>query len=97
MNSLPIPEDSQTKPLPLVLIASPKRFQIEKSYTVKEVAAMYSWSYIMTYRHFRDLPGVLVKVNENEFRNIKRFIRIPESVVEREWKRLTSYNDLKAA
>ncbi len=80
-------------------IADPGRkvFQIEKAYTVKEVAAMYSWSYMMTYRHFRDLPGVLVKVNQNEFRNIKRFIRIPESVVEREWKRLTSYNDQKAA
>lgn len=62
----------------------------ERLYPVKEVAAIFGWSYDTALRYFRDVSGVLRKPSPNPYTKRRTRILVPESVVKREWERLTS-------
>jgi hypothetical protein len=63
----------------------------ERHYTVRELGALWKLSTSSIARIFRDEPGVLKIGREQPRRGRRRYItlRIPESVVQRVYRRLT--------
>ena len=64
---------------------------VERHYTAKEVGALWKLSTSTITRIFRDEPGVLKIGREQPSRGHRRYmtLRIPESVVQRVYRRLT--------
>jgi hypothetical protein len=62
----------------------------ERLYSVKELAALFGWGYDSARRYFRNVAGVLRKPSLNPYTTRRTRILVPESVVRREWQRLTS-------
>jgi|SRR5689334_741269 hypothetical protein len=58
---------------------------LEPLYRIAVVAKAYDWHRTTAWRHFRHLEGVHVKYTKTKSRRPKALIRIPESVVIREW------------
>jgi hypothetical protein len=55
----------------------------ERLFTLAEVAEILRWSYDSTKRYFRRVDGILRRPG------IRTSIRVPESVLRREWDKLT--------
>jgi transcriptional regulator GlxA family with amidase domain len=63
---------------------------VERHYTVKDLGALWKLSTTTVARLFRDEPGVL-KIGRDQPRRVRRSyttLRIPESVVQRVYRRL---------
>ena len=65
--------------------------------TIKQVAERLGWSYSTAYRHFQQLPGVIIKPGLQSRGRTKRTITIPPDVFEGEYRRLTVRDDLVMA
>jgi hypothetical protein len=62
----------------------------EKLYTVQEAMASFGWGYDTARRYFRDVVGILRLPGSAPHHKRRTRILIPESVMKREWERLTS-------
>jgi hypothetical protein len=62
----------------------------EQLFTVDEAAKLLRWSYDSTLRYFRGVEGIFRKPPAGPFVKLRTHILIPESVLKREWTRMTT-------
>lgn len=67
---------------------------IEPLFTVGEVANLLRWSYDSARRYFKDKPGVMVKFQPQRYKRPYRHYMIPKSILQREWQKMASVNDV---